>query len=425
MCIIVNKGQQMRIVLLFVLFQWITIGTFGQQMEQQWKSFRNGSGELRVTAARELSKFYISEGKDSMRVIGEELFFYGIDNKYYPAIEQGKLIISEYLISTGRNSEGITTIKSLLSNIQERGDYEQACYAAKVISQGYRNEKDAKSTLFWANEAIKAAKKSKEKDKQLDGQITLAEAQLLNKKVAEAVKTYESYIRQMQYMKNPRALSTAHARLGDIYRIQGDLDKAERNFKLSYVQAEKAGLITPLGHAINNLGIIAFERGDTILARKQFQDALRIRMKAQDKQAICDSYYNLGDYHYYIGKIDFAAKYYKTSLQFAEKNNLRAAQLDALKALANLYKSSKMYEEALTYMEQHQLVAEQMSIDQSKDDEDIAAMELAMHKAELETGIENDKTTTISWRWEWPVIAILVLILVMLAYKQQPMKTEH
>ena len=423
MCIIVSKVQHMRIVLLFVLFQWITIYSFGQQMEQDWKLFRTGSGEQRVLAARELSKFYISEGKDSMRVIGEELFFYGVDNKFYPAIEQGKLIISEYLISTGRSSEGITTIKSLLSNIQERGDFEQACYAAKVISQGYRNEKDAKSALFWAHEAVKVAKKSKDKEKQLDGQITLAEALLMNKKVVEAVATYESYIRHMQRLNNPRALSTAHARLGDIYRIQGDLNKAERNFKISYIQAEKAGLITPLGHAINNLGIISFERGDTTLARKQFNDALQIRIKAQDKQAICDSYYNLGDYNFYIGKIDLASRYYKTSLTFAEKHNLRVAQLDALKALANLYKSADMYEEALTYMEQHELVAEQLSVDQSKDDADIVAMELAMHKAELAAGQASDKTTTITWRWEWPVIAILIFVLMLLAFKQQPAKT--
>lgn len=406
-----------RLMILFVFLFSVT--SFGQSIDKTWKTFRSGPENERLEAAKILHQYYVSENIDSLRVIGEELFFFGIDRKYFPAIEQGKLILAEYFIYNGKSAEAITSVKGLLSNMQERGDYEQLSFAEKIISSGYRVEKDGKSALYWAKEAVKHASQSTDPEVRFNGMISLAEAHLLNKDIQQAIDTYNKFIRLNQPLKRYRALSSAHARLGDIYRNQKKLDLAERQFKLSFKMAENAGLTTPLGHAINNLGIISFERGDTTLARQQFLQALDIRQQAQDKPAICESFYNLGDYHYYIGKQDQAMRWYQQSLRFAVENNLKTAHMDALQALAQLSKQTKAWEDAVMYLEQKQQIAEQLQIDQSKDDADLMAMEQAMYKAEVEANIDENPVKNRIMRWEWPVMAVLFLIIVLLAFSRQ------
>lgn len=406
----------MKKTLLLTFFLCVLSVLKAQDIHKEWENFRNGSGSERIQAAKELNSFYISENKDSLRVIGEELFFYGIDQHYYPAIENGKLILAEYYVSTGKTTEGISTVKALISNIQERGDEEQLSNAFRIISQGYRVEKDAKSALYWAKKAVDHAQNTIKPDHQIRGLISLAEAYYLSKDTPKAISTYLKYIEKAKKIKNNRGLSSAYARLGDIYRIKGDLKQAENFFQLSMNNAKQAKLNTPLGHAINNLAIIHFEKGDSVKARKLFEEGLNIRLKANDLQYIAESYYNLGDYQFYIGKTDLARKWYYQSFEFAKANNLKNEQRDALKALVELSKSIGDFETATSYLEQCFSIDEAIKIQQESDDNELIQLQMELYKLEVQSGINkndtNEKHLFSNLRWEWFVIGLLLLLLI-------------
>ena len=381
----------------------------GQDIKELHRKVEHGSPSERVNAAQDLCKIYTSENKDSLQHLGENLFYFGIDEHYFPAIETGKLILAEFYVQTGRSSDGIATAKALIGNIEERGDERQMSVVCKIISQGYRNEEDAASSFFWAQESVKYSSKSEDPETRLNGLLSLAEAYILKNKPNDGIQTFQRYIKEATPLKNHRGLSAAYGRLGDIYRQKGDLVNGEKYFQLSFKEAQAANMITPLGHAINNLAIIYFEKGDTTKARSYFQMGLKKRELANDVRAISESYYNMGDYQFYIGKPELAKGWYIRSYDYAKLHRLKNEQKDALYALATLYKEIGDYKSANMYLEQYITLEEQLIKQNLKNDEEIRSKQLDFMKKEAQAKSEGYLEEDTFWdklKWEW--IALLV-----------------
>lgn len=405
----------------------IGLAANGQDRKQLLNTYKNGSPSERVRAAEELMDFYISENKDTLVVLGEELFYYGIDHHYYPAIETGRIILAEYYVETGKTVDGITTAKALLPNMEERGDHEKLSIACKIICQGYRVERDATSAMYWAEQAVKHSKQSDDPEVQTYGLISLAECYAMKNKPDQAIKAYKDYIKKAMPLKLDRGITSAYARLGDIYRIKGNLEKAEFYFNASYKVAKRIGYTISVGHAINNLAIIYFEKGDTLKARKHFEDALQLRLKSKDKRAIADSYYNLGDYQFYIGKSELAEKWYMKSYEYAKKHQLYKEEKDALMVLANLYKSRNQFPDATKYLEMYIALGEKIETHNQRDDEKIKAKQLEFMKLESEAALEGFQDEPSLWTYfkiEWILVVLFGLIALVLAGKLRKAKPE-
>lgn len=402
----------------------LTSTGFGQTTDQLYATYQSSQQAEKVHTAEKLSDIYVSENRDSLRSLGEDLFFYGIDEHYYPAIEKGKLILAEYYVQTGKPVQGISTAKALLGAMKERNDVKQIAIAAKIISQGYRVQKDANSAFYWAEKAVKNSNQSNDPEVKTFGLISLAEAYLMKKKTAQSIATFEQYISLSKPLKNTRGLSSAYARLGDIYRLQGNLKKAEYYFQLQLSTAKAAKLSTPLGHAYNNIAILYFEKGDTISARKEFIKALNLRLKSKDLRAISESYYNLGDYHFYINQSEKALFWYRKSMEFAENNHLWAEQKDAYRAMVEVAKASGDYEMAVGYLENVLQIEAKIQRDNMEDDEELALQQKQFLEMELKAtqeGFASNEHWYNYLRWEWFVIALLLLSLIGISRK----RSEH
>lgn len=406
-------------------FLFLSFIGFGQDTRKLLVTYRTGSPSSKVKAASDLAAIYISENKDSLATLGEDLFYYGIDEHYFPAIETGKLILSEYYVEIGKTADGILTAKALLANMEERGDDEQLSIACKIISQGYRLEKDASSAMYWAEKSIKHSTKCSDPEVQTYGMISLAEAYILKNQKSKGIKEYQNYLAKAKPLGLKRGMSAAYARLGDIYRLAGDLKQAEKFFKESYSLAKELGLTTSLGHAINNLAIIYFEKGDTVKAREYFEIGLEKRLKAKDQRAIADSYYNIGDYQFYIGKTALAETWYKRSLEYARSNNLRNEQKDALFVLANLYKNTNDFKQANHYLERYIDLQDETIAQNLKDDEEIKNKQLEFMRLEIEAESEGLMSDDGFWKQisvEWIVIVVLATLSVFLALRLRKQK---
>lgn len=407
----------MKFILSLLLAFHCTTIVFSQEINRYWKDFKEGSGAERVRACNELMRYYHSESHDSIRYIGEEMFAYGIQEHYYPAIEMGKLSIAEYLIQHGRATEAIALAKTVLPAIEERGDDRTLCSALRIISQGYTVQRDGYSSLFWAKKSLEAGKRNADPIVKVEGLQPLAEAYVLNGKLDLAIETMEKFAQGIKPFKKYRTLSSVTARLGDVYRSKGRIDKAEEYFRLSMKYANFSNRTTPVAHALNNLAIIDFERGDTVNARTKFYESLLLRLKIKDPIPISESYYNMGDYHFYIGQSKKALYWYTKSLKYSERNSLKPQQKDALTALAEVSKSIQDYKATSEYLELSLALAKEINTENSADDQEIDALQRKMIILEKKENVkphERGKKSALlpeNLKWEWFVIGILALAL--------------
>jgi tetratricopeptide (TPR) repeat protein len=370
--------------IIFLLFTFSLSYAQSNDSKKQWDRLKTGTETERIEAAKALSIYYQSESIDTLRLVGETIFFYGIDNHYQPAIEFGKITLAEFYVMNGRIHDGIVMAKSTLSNLQERADMELLSNVSRIISSGYRKLEDGNSALLWAKKAIEFTKGNKESIDKTEGLISLAEAYLLQHKEAKAIETYEGYISKALKSKNFHGLSSAYSRLGDIYRIAGKLNLSETYFKKSFQMAQKTILTSPKAHALNNLAIIYFEKGDTLNARLSFEKALKLRESVNDPKSISESYYNLGDYHFYIDQYSKALIWYKKSAEIAHRNHLLKEEKDALLASANVYKQSHDLEEVIQCLEKVIDIGNDLKLIQNADAEDLTNLQHEVWKTDFE-----------------------------------------
>lgn len=394
-------------IILFLLF--IHSLSFSQSVDskKQWDQLNKGSESERIEAAKKLSLYYQSESIDSLRMVGETLFFYGIDNHYQPAIEFGKITLAEFYVMNGRINDGIVMAKATLPSLQERGDMALLSNVCRIIASGYRKLDDGNSSMLWAKKAIAYNKDNKESTDKTEGIISLAEAYLLQNKEKLAIETYEDYILKANKSKNYRGLSTAYARLGDIYRISEKFSLAEKFFKLSYQMAQKTNLTSPKAHALNNLAIVYFEKGDTVNARLHFQKALVLRESVNDVKSISESLYNMGDYHFYIEQYPQALYWYQKSTDLAKKNALLKEEKDGLLAMAQVYKEMNQFDESTQHLEKALAISSDLKLQQSADDEDLTNLQHEIWR----TDFEEFKTAEIKKESSFQVYLLLIAVI--------------
>ena len=337
-----NYSHLKTLLIFFSFLILLQFSTFGQS--GNFKAYQNAKDQERLNQAHLIYEVYNSENLDSLKILGEDLFFYGIDNGYQPAIEEGKIMLAEYLIQTGQVDKGIELLKPMLSLANEQNDIALKLKITRFITLGYCRLKDSKSAILWAKRIQLYKKNIHDPQEKLQGELLYAEALQLNNKSPEALKIYENYIQQAKKIHFNRGLSSAYAKLGDLYSKKGNFTKAKLYFEESFKYSKKTKLFSAQANAINNLAIINFEENKKSEALIYFTQALEIRQKANNPRGICESYYNLGDFYFYSENIPEAEKYYWLSKNTATKNNLTLDEKDALMALVKCKKSTMDYQ---------------------------------------------------------------------------------
>lgn len=405
---------------LLVLLIFFTTGVVrSQKIPALWQNFKNGTSKERVHACEKLSDYYSNASKDTLRILGEDLFLYGIDHHYYPAIERGKLTLAKYFLYNGKLNDCIVMTKSLLSNMEERGDDHMMAIACHYISDAYLRQKDKKSCYYWALRAQRHCKMSDDPVEQASSMTMLAEAYLLNGKTEKAIQTYKQFVSVMKPNREYAQVSSAYARLGDLYRLQENSNLAEKFFRYSMQYAQKSGETVYLAHAYNNLAITSFEKGDTAISREYFMKALELREKVKDIRGISESYYNLGDYHYYNSEMEKAVFWYRKSLDYSRKNNLKVETGDALEALARMAKDMEDFKEANRYNEERNVLLHEIDLINNQDESELADLKGKISQLEKEVEVTNsgvdDPAPEQKIRWEWIALGVMSILVVIIA----------
>jgi tetratricopeptide (TPR) repeat protein len=415
----------LRTATLLLLLLGTTV--LSQSDKQLWDDFNNGSSSERVRACDLLTRRYQAESTDSLKRLGETMFMYGIDEHYYPAIEQGKLTLASWFIMHGQTSDGITLAKSLLQNMEERGDDRMVSGTAGAIALGYIQQKDGKSANYWAKRAAGFAKNNPDPLVRVESYQALAESCVLLGKTDEAIRIYKRYVKVIAPFEKYRSLSSAYARLGDIERLKGNGNSAKAHFITSLRFAELSGASIPLAHALNNMAIVYFEEENNAEALGSFMKAMKLREKVNDPRSISESYYNLGEYYYAMSDYGKAAEWYERSRSYAAEKHLLPEESDAVMAIANLMKETGDFKGAAATLEEYIALQSQIAVQNNADDEEIAELqrviagEEAIAKARKGGFSMEDNA---GFKWEWIVMALLAMLVFLTLFFRLPARVS-
>lgn len=407
-------------ILLFIIsltvFTGVSFSQTRKEVNKNWRILEKGSPEERIKSAGFLQEFYSGESIDSIKVVGEKLFYYALSKQNYLCLEESKIILCESMMFNQKYVDAILILKKLLPKAEKRRDNIQTSRICKLISQSYVYLKDRKLSLIWAKKSQVLLKNEKELSNRINGKVVLAESYFLNNKDEIAIKILKKLIIENKKLENDRRLESIYQLLGNHYLKENELKKSKYYFSEAFIISKKIKLILPLSHSINNLAIIDYEEGKYETAKLKFTKALDLRLKANNSKAISESYYNLGDFYFYLNDIENAKMWYLKSEKFCKNNNLYFEQIDALKALIQIAKLNHDYEEACYLFDEILKCQKTQSELQAKIDDDWAEINRQIILSEYEIDESNKKETKNSFI-EWILISSLGIIVVLLSLK--------
>jgi predicted ATPase/DNA-binding SARP family transcriptional activator/Tfp pilus assembly protein PilF len=154
-------------------------------------------------------------------------------------------------------------------------------------------------------------------------------------------------------LDDPRTTATAHNLLGEVARISGDLDEAERHYELALAGATALGDDRLVALATNNQAIAKLNRGDLHAARVLWQLALAAADTLGDQPTTIRILTNLGWVYRELGTPTAAAETLQRSVDLARACGDRGAEANSLLHLAGALREAATAGDAFPELEAH------------------------------------------------------------------------
>ncbi|MGH7464829.1 MAG: tetratricopeptide repeat protein [Longimicrobiales bacterium] len=173
-----------------------------------------------------------------------------------------------------------------------------ACYQAALeatadpalISESLRRQAHVHRTRCEWDLAIDAARRSAAAAETADSADLLAEAWNAEAAVHQSRGNFDAaitlYDRMLAAIPYGGIRGVALQNLAAIYATRGQFDDAERHFQRAYAAFEEAGDRWRMGYVLNNLGRLAFDRGNAAEAEVILQNATLLAREIQDLELL-------------------------------------------------------------------------------------------------------------------------------------------
>ncbi len=152
----------------------------------------------------------------------------------------------------------------------------------------------------------------------------------------------------------------AHNRIGRLFREMGVLDEGERHLTTALALFEAAGDQRGVASTIDDLGKIAWLKGEYVQALTMFRDGLARRRKLGDRRSIALSLNNIGLALQDSGQFRDALDAFEQSLQLRRDVGDLVGVVTTLNNLGTIAEERRNYQRALTLFEEALDVAQQI-----------------------------------------------------------------
>lgn len=160
---------------------------------------------------------------------------------------------------------------------------------------------------------------------------------------------YNKAIAALRQSDDSISLASALLNAGDEFLNNKIYDSALLHFKEAGIIFEKVSYSIGKAYTLGNMGMVYANTGQTNLAEKNINEAIRILEEAEDYYPICVYLISMCDIYLQKGDQPMAMSYAKRSLQLAEKYGLKEQIGDANLKLSELYEKAGNTGESFKY----------------------------------------------------------------------------
>lgn len=208
------------------------------------------------------------------------------------------------------------------------------------------NLEEALDAFFKSGEAARKAKSFKAEGNTYGA---IADIYAVSNNHTNARIYYNKAIATLRKTDDSIALASAILNSGDEFLNNKNYDSALLYFRESGIIFEKVNYLTGKAYSLGNIGMVYANIGQSTLAEKNINAAIRILEEAEDYYPICVYLLSMCDIYLQKGDQQTAMNYAKRSLQLAEKFGLKEQISDANLKLSELYEKAGNTGESFKY----------------------------------------------------------------------------
>ena len=238
-----------------------------------------------------------------------------------------------------------------LSKMLGNHSYEHNGYFIKGTKKRLQgNLEEALNALFKSGEAARAAN-SIHGEGNTYGAI--ADIYAVSNNHSNARLYYKKAISTLRQSNDSIALASVISNAGDEFLNNKIYDSALLHFKEAAIIFEKVNYLTGKAYSLGNIGMVYANIGQSILAEKNINEAIRILEQSQDYYPICVYLISMSDIYLQKGDNQTAMNYAGRSLKLAQQYGLKEQISDANLKLSDLYDRAGNTGESYKYYKNH------------------------------------------------------------------------
>lgn len=341
-------------LLSFIVFLGTSVTITYGQFENDLQAYRStNSLERKTELGIKLWGSLIRNELDTLRNIAFELILRGVEEGNDQAVAVGKRSLGTVMIRSGEPDKGIYFLKEALSYFTEKGDLVISTETLNEIGNGYLNKGEPVEAEKYYLRSLKIGRDSPDPTSVFLAEINLGQAYIGMKNFDKASAIIQHYKNEALKHGKLESVANAYALLGTIEQQRKNIPLAMEYFTKSADFGKRSSSIAQQAHALNNMAIVYFEKGETDKTLDLFNQALELRRRTGNARYVCESLYNLAGLYFELGDDTKAEENYLKSLDLAREKKLRKDQMDAIMGLCELYKKRGQQEKTIGLLEEY------------------------------------------------------------------------
>jgi class 3 adenylate cyclase len=248
---------------------------------------------------------------------------------------------------------GLKYAEELIQLAKKNGNY-------RYVSRGYFQKGYTQNMLGDLEEALKSLFKSAEIAKRenkisLEGSAygAIADIYAVSENHKNAMLYYDRAITTLRKSQDTLSLANSILNAGDALLTNKKYDSALVYFKESGALYEEADYATGKAYNLGNIGMVYANTGQSDLAERNINEAIRILTESQDYYPISVYLMAMADIYIEKEEHETAIRYTKRSLGLAEQYGLKEQLGDANEKLASLYETAGNIELSYKHYKDH------------------------------------------------------------------------
>lgn len=336
--------------------------------------------------------FYSDDYPDSLRLFSIDVIQTGIEknDKLYANI--GKAFLGSYFNARENTDLAIQLARSSLNYFESLADYEMMVFLYNQIGNSFVRERNIREAHLAYDKAMKYAESTNDYYMNIYPLRNAAEAYYREGKYDEVMKNADFLIKNLNPKEQYSSLCIAYMLKGKTYIALNKPKEAQTYFDKAYELEKKYPSSFFKSTLLTDLGRLNYEDNPQ-KAKQLFEEALAASIDASVVEAIGNSIYNLGMWHWGSEDTDSAHYYFQELLDFSKNHHYENGILDAYGALSELFEEKNDYKAAYELLVEYRTVTEQLNTvnNQLEKEEIISALDLLKQEDEVIIA-ENNQT---------------------------------